>query len=185
MKKIFFCFLIFTLGILQTGWGETLRKPVWSGRFYPSETAALKQMIEKMVAVAQKSTDIQLPDGKLRALIMPHAGYIYSGLTAAHAGKVLHANQFSKVIIMGPDHRVGIDHVALSDVNAYETPLGKIFLHPDALKLRQESKIFKAVALSDKSEHSVEVILPFLQYFLKSFKFIPMVVGEVDPKMLI
>ncbi|MBF0452244.1 MAG: AmmeMemoRadiSam system protein B [Candidatus Magnetomorum sp.] len=181
MKKFFFCFLILVVGMIQTGWGETIRKSVWSGRFYPNDPSELKKMIEKLSLAAKNSPDIHLPDGPLKALILPHAGYIYSGLTAAHAVKVLHANQFSKVIIMGPDHRVGMSCVSLSDVDAYETPFGKILVHPDARKLRKISDIFKSVELSDQSEHSVEVILPFMHYFLKSFQFIPLVVGEVDP----
>jgi len=184
MKKYFLYFFILFLGIVNTGWGEAIRKPVWDGRFYPKDAANLRQMIEKMALIAKKNSDIIIPEGKLKALIMPHAGYIYSGLTAAYAGKVLNPNQFSKVIVMGPDHRVGMSHVALSDVNEYETPLGNIHLHPDANKLRQDEKFFRDEVMSDKSEHSVEVILPFLQYFLKSFKFIPLVVGTVNPKIL-
>jgi len=183
MKKIYFNIfaLIFTLSPLIHA---DTRDPVWAGRFYPSDKAELTQMIAKLSDIAQISPDIELPGGKLKALIMPHAGYIYSGLTAAHAGKVLKANQFSKVIVMGPDHRVGMSVVAISQVTAYETPLGTVKLHPDANKLRQYPSVFRAIKLSDQSEHSVEVILPFLQYFLQSFEFIPMVIGQIDPEIV-
>ena len=185
MKKIFIFTLFLTMiGIVSSAWTDT-RKAVWSGRFYPNDPSELKQMIEKLTQAAQKSSDIQLPDSQLKALIMPHAGYIYSGLTAAHAVKVLKANQFSKVILMGPDHRVGMDYVAISQVDAYETPLGKIALHDDVKKLRKYPSLFRSSKYSDQAEHSIEVILPFLQYFLKSFKFIPLVVGQVDPKILV
>jgi len=169
--------------MLITGIGQSIqadtRKPVWAGRFYPSDPSELNQMIEKLTHAAQKSPGIKFPASKLKALIMPHAGYIYSGLTAAHAVKVLRPNTFSKVILMGPDHRVGMDYVALSQVDAYETPLGKVALHNDTQKLRRHSSVFKTSRLSDQAEHSVEVILPFLQYYLKHFELIPLVVGQI------
>jgi len=171
-------------GVVSFAWTD-IRKPVWAGRFYPKNPSGLKRMIEKLTDAAQKSSDIQLPDSQLKALIMPHAGYIYSGLTAAHAVKVLKANQFSKIIVMGPDHRVGMNYVALSPVDAYETPFGKVALHDDAKKLREYPSVFRSSKYSDQAEHSIEVILPFLQFFLKSFEFIPLVVGQIDPKILV
>jgi hypothetical protein len=98
---------------------------------------------------------------------------------------VLKPNQFSKVIVMGPDHRVGMNYVAISQVSAYETPLGKIALHDDVKKLRKYSSVFRSSKYSDQAEHSIEVILPFLQFFLKTFEFIPLVVGQIDPKILV
>jgi len=169
---------------ISSAWADT-RSAIWSGRFYPSDPLKLKQMIEKFTRAATLSSDIHIPDGQLKALIMPHAGYIYSGQTAAYAAKVLKVNQFSKVIIMGPDHRVGMNYVAISQVSAYETPFGKIALHDDVEKLRKYPSVFRSSKYSDQSEHSIEVILPFLQYFLKSFKFIPLVVGQIDPKILV
>jgi len=172
------------IGITPSAWTDT-REAVWSGRFYPSDPFELKLMIEKLTYAAKKSSDIQLPDGQLKALIMPHAGYIYSGLTAGHAVNVLQANQFSKVIIMGPDHRVGMNYVAISQVDAYQTPFGKVKLHADANKLMKYTSVFRSSKYSDQAEHSIEVILPFLQYILKSFEFIPMVVGQIDPKIIV
>jgi len=185
MKKIIIFILLFiTIGIVPSALADT-RKAVWSGRFYPSDSSKLKQRIASLTKAARNNSNIQLPDGHLKALIMPHAGYIYSGLTAAHVVNVLKANQFAKVIIMGPDHRVGMNYVAISQVDAYETPLGKILLHDDAKQLKKYSSVFRSSKYSDESEHCIEVVLPFLQYYLKSFKFIPMVVGQIDPKILV
>jgi hypothetical protein len=184
MKKLLLMIILLMIVIVPFAWTDT-RKAVWSGRFYPDDPAELNQMIEKLAYAAKKSSDIQLPDNRLKALIMPHAGYIYSGLTAAHAVNVLKANQFSKVIIMGPDHRVGMNYVALSKVDAYETPFGQVALHDDVKKLRKYSSVFRSSKYSDQAEHSIEVILPFLQFSLKSFQFIPLVVGQVDPKLLV
>ncbi len=180
-----YCVLVFALifaphvdGLIA---GET-RAPVFAGRFYPSERTELRHTIAKLVANAEKTTSYKEPANlALRALIMPHAGYIYSGATAAHGTRILKGRRFSKVVVMGPDHRVGIRHAAISDVVAYDTPLGKIDLHRDSKNLRESASLFEYSPTSDRSEHSVEVVLPFLQYGLGSFKMVPVVIGGGDP----
>jgi len=117
---------------------------------------------------------------------MPHAGYSYSGYTAAHAALALEGRQFDKIIVMGPDHNVGFRGCAISDVTTYRTPLGVIDLHlEDIRRLREQPEIFIIPPpLSEKKEHSVEVILPFLQTWLDSFRLIPMVVGDASPELI-
>jgi MEMO1 family protein len=164
-------------------WSQTLRGPAYAGRFYPADPVELRRFIEELTQKANQ-TPITVPEGKhLKALILPHAGYVYSGFTAAHAAQVLTHATFSKVILMSPDHRVGFHHVAISDVDAYKTPLGSVSLHSDAKTLLKNSPLFQSVPLSDQQEHSVEVILPFLQVYLKEFTFIPMVVGRADDRL--
>jgi len=178
------CFL--SLGIFLYADGVNaakIRKAVVAGQFYPSDRAQLTQMIESLTRQAQQ-TKIDTPrQGVLKALILPHAGYVYSGLTAAHASHLLSENQFDKVILLGPDHRVGFSNGAITDAEAYETPLGRIKLHEDAAKLLQ-TKLFQTVPTSDRSEHSLEAVLPFLQYYLKEFELVPIVLGRGDTKAL-
>ena len=163
---------------------DNIREPVWAGRFYPASQVELEQVIDNFTRQA-KQTKIQIPrEGSLKALILPHAGYIYSGLTAAHSSLVLKENQFEKVILMGPDHRIGFNNSAISDVEAYQTPLGLVKLSKDAAALRSQSNLFRSIPDSDMQEHSVEVILPFLQYYIKKFEFIPIVTGMADFKSL-
>lgn len=157
---------------------ESIRKPVWAGKFYPDSEAELRQTIQELTQKAQKTPFHPPPNNKLKAIIIPHAGYIYSGFTAAHVSIALKNQSFSKVILMGPDHRIGFENCAISDVDAYQTPLGRIPLHPDAQKLRNISFMFTSNPASDSQEHSLEVILPFLQYYLTSFKLVPIVVGH-------
>ncbi len=157
---------------------RNVREAVFAGKFYPSGPHALKQQISKFNQAARQ-TDISIPEGKtLKALILPHAGYVYSGRTAAHASLVLNQGAFSKVIIAGPDHRVGFENAAVSDVDAYETPLGEVPLHPDAALLRKRFDSFRSVRASDKQEHGIEVILPFLQHSLPDFQMVPVVFGR-------
>ena len=163
--------------------GLNIREPVWAGRFYPASQAELERVIDNFTRQA-KQTKIQIPrKGSLKALILPHAGYIYSGLTAAHSSLVLKENQFEKVILMGPDHRIGFNNGAISDVEAYRTPFGLVKLSKDAAALRSQSNLFRSVPDSDMQEHSLEVVLPFLQHYLKNFEFIPIVLGRGDVKL--
>ena len=87
-------------------------------------------------------------------------------------------NKFKKIILLGPDHNVGIRYGAISDVLTYSTPLGKVRLHKDAAYLRENSIYFKANPSSDRLEHSLEVVLPFLQYYQKNFELVPIVFGQ-------
>ena len=154
-----------------------IREAVFAGKFYPADPKQLHQQIQGFLKEARKA-DIQTPAAKkLKALVMPHAGYIYSGRTAAYAARALADKHLAKVIIMGPDHRVGIRNGAVSNADAYETPLGQIDLHPDAAKLRSRFGFFRHVPASDQKEHSIEVILPFLQTKLSNFQMVPIVMG--------
>ena len=183
------CFFALALALAiplasQAVFAETVRKPIWAGLFYEADPATLEQSIDRLIRKAHE-THIQIPRNKrLRAIIMPHAGYIYSGWTAAHATRVLTANQFSKIILLGPDHRIGLKSAAICDATAYETPLGKINLHKDSIKLCQQTDLFQRLPISQDKEHSLEVILPFLQRCQHDFQLVPVVVGHADvPRM--
>ncbi len=157
-----------------------VRQAVWAGRFYQADPAALIQAIDQLTRKAQK-TRIRIPQNKsLKAIIMPHAGYIYAGWTAAHAARVMAVDQFSKVILLGPDHRIGFNNAAISDVAAYETPLGKISLHQDVTQLRRQPDLFQRLPASRDQEHSLEVILPYLQRWLADFQLVPVIIGPAD-----
>ena len=159
---------------------EVVRKPVRAGSFYPADPPELTGMVDRLTHKAQK-TPVRIPQNKpLKAIIMPHAGYIYSGWTAAHASLVLKRNQFSKVILLGPDHFIGISNGAICNVTAFETPLGKIKLHKNIVKLLRHTDLFRPLPVSKDKEHSLEVILPFLQTYLGKFQLVPVVVGRTD-----
>jgi len=161
-----------------------VRAPVVAGQFYPATATELNRTIAELVAGAQKA-DPDVPAGfELKALVIPHAGYMYAGSTAAHCVRILSGRHFSKVVVMGPDHRVGIRGAAISAVSAYHTPLGRIGLHEDSKQLRESSTLFEYSPVSDRIEHSVEVVLPFLQYALDEFQMVPVVIGGGDPRAI-
>jgi len=172
--------LLWTVGAAPLA-ASQVRDPVYAGRFYPAQHAELERTIAELVSAAAKSASRQNIKGHLRALIIPHAGYIYSGYTAAHTIRHLNNRTFSKVIVMGPDHRIGLPTAAISAVKAYDTPLGRLPLHPDAVRLRETSPLFEYSPSSDRIEHSVEVVLPFLQYGLGAFHLVPIVIGAGSP----
>jgi hypothetical protein len=163
---------------------EPVRPAVWAGKFYPESATELRQTLQRLMDQAARTPCALPAQGRLKALIVPHAGYVYSGWTAAHAHRVLAGLVIDKVILMGPDHRVGFANGAVSDALAFATPLGQIPLHTDARQLRQNATLFRPVAASDQQEHSLEVVLPFLQADLGRFQLVPIVLGACDPRQI-
>jgi hypothetical protein len=145
-----------------------------AGLFYPADTAALLRTVSALLAAA--------PAGEegAKAIIAPHAGYQYSGPTAAHAYRLLERRraQIHRVILLGPAHRVYLQGMGLPSVDVFTTPLGDVPL--DKTGIRQALEM-PGTQISDEAhaeEHSLEVHLPFLQAVLDEFEFVPIVVGD-------
>lgn len=173
------------LGGQHAAIGQTgLREPVWNGTFYPAKGDELLRLIDQLTRQAQTNASPVGAGRPLKALIMPHAGYIYSGSTAAHAARVLDNQSFDTVILLGPDHRLGITNAALSSAAVWQTPLGRVRLHPHNRTLSQKSDLFRVLGPTEDREHSLEVILPFLQVYLEAFELLPMILGPCDHQKL-
>lgn len=184
--KTLLSFLIMLLACMtaassrQQACAYTVREALYAGRFYPAQEEDLRKTITQYIRSA-KVSQVKIPKGALlRALIVPHAGYVYSGPTAAYAAVALSGTNFSRVIVMGPDHRVGFSGASVSAADAYATPLGRIRLSDAASRLRKSGPLFTCNAASDEAEHSVEVVLPFLQLSIKEFTLVPVVMGPGD-----
>ncbi|NQV16019.1 AmmeMemoRadiSam system protein B [bacterium] len=147
-----------------------------AGSFYPADPAFLqKQLIQLLSEATYKSALVP------KAIIVPHAGYIYSGSIASAAYRSIqqHNDTIRKVILFGPGHRVAVHGLAVPRVNQFQTPLGDINL--DQKTIRELVDTFTQVSYSDlahSEEHSIEVQLPFLQTALDKFSLIPLVVGD-------
>jgi len=162
---------------------QTIRKAAVAGQFYPNNVNDLSSEITTLLtqALSDSKREITTPL-QPKALIVPHAGYMYSGSTAADA--FLHLRPFKdkikRVVLLGPSHRVGFTGIASSSAAFFQTPLGDIPLDQDAnkhiLSLHQVHELDQA----HEFEHSLEVQLPFLQTLLTDFKLIPLVVGDAD-----
>lgn len=152
---------------------SAIRTPAVAGMFYPKDPAELHAMVAGYLSDAK-------PGPAPKALIAPHAGYIYSGPIAATAYKRLAAarGKVRRVVLLGPSHRVPFHGLAASSADTYRTPLGDIAIDREALAkigtLPQVIALDEAHAL----EHSLEVHLPFLQEVLGEFTLIPLVVGD-------
>ena len=161
-----------------------VRQAAVAGAFYPRQASALSNDVMALLAQARPDAETSDPPVKApKAIIVPHAGYIYSGATAALAYARLAAGRTSirRVVLLGPVHRVAVRGLALPGVDAFATPLGEIEVDQAAVAslapLRQVVLSPAAHAL----EHSLEVQLPFLQAVLADFKLLPLAVGDATP----
>jgi AmmeMemoRadiSam system protein B/AmmeMemoRadiSam system protein A len=159
----------------------TQRPPAVAGMFYPGEAAALRGELATCLAVAPAPTSAP---GLLKALIVPHAGYVYSGGTAGKGYALLapSAERIRRVVLLGPCHRVAVNGLAAPTVQAFATPLGSIPLDRAALDSLRD---LPQVVVSDAAhaqEHSLEVQLPFLQTVLRDFKLVPLAVGHTGAR---
>lgn len=156
---------------------EDIRRPVVADTFYPGDPEILDREIDSMMDKAEISS----LRGEIKALVSPHAGYVYSGLVAAVGYKHLKEQNASVVAIISPSHREYFAGVSVFNGKGYETPLGLV---PVDLELSnaliQQSQRFFSSWTGHRSEHALEVQLPFLQKALKEFKIIPIVMGEQD-----
>ncbi len=122
-------------------------------------------------------------EGRIAALLLPHAGYRYSGMVAAHAVKQIVGQTYSRVIVIGPSHRMPMmDAVSIPDVNAVETPLGRIEMDRALAERLWDDRLFQSHTHAHFHEHSVQIELPFLQRALGDFKLLPIVCGELGER---
>lgn len=158
----------------------TIREPAVAGHFYPAEAAELSRTVEHYLDEARFAAG-SVP----KALIAPHAGYIYSGPVAASAYATLRSGHqcISRVVLLGPAHCVRLWGLAFSSAELFRTPLGDIPVEP----VPEEILAMREVCVSDtahEAEHSLEVHLPFLQRTLGTFSIVPVVVGEAGPEVV-
>lgn len=157
---------------------ENIREPIFAGSWYPADEKELQNLTSKYLENVQKINF----DGKIKALIVPHAGYIYSGQIAATAFKQLDEN-YETIFLMGPSHRYYLTNVSISNFDYYSTPLRKVKVSDKANKMLEE-KIIKNIEEAHENEHALEVELPFLQTQLNDFEIVPLLVGPSDTNEL-
>ena len=158
-----------------------IRQPAVAGQFYPSDPDVLRRSVQKYVEEAT------LPEGldSVRAIIAPHAGYVYSGPTAGYAFKALAALSQKEwtVFLLGPAHRAYFDGVALGNYSAFRTPLGDAPIAVDRVaEMLARSSLYTRAPEAHAHEHCLEVEVPFLQVTLPDFRLVPMLFGDVDPR---
>jgi AmmeMemoRadiSam system protein B/AmmeMemoRadiSam system protein A len=154
---------------------ERVRQPAVAGAFYPGTPGELRDMVSGMLAAAEPPG----LNGKLVALISPHAGYIYSGEVAAYAYKLAQGKRFDAVIVIAPSHHVAFRGCSIYEGTAYRTPLGLARINTDlAGRLLDGYDFIISYPAAHDNEHSLEVQVPFLQEAVPDLKIVPIVMGE-------
>lgn len=157
------------------------RAPFFAGKFYPGSKPALKKLLEELFNHAR---ELSGNSSQLRAIVSPHAGYVYSGHVAASAfNQIPEGKTFQRVFILASSHQFHFRGAAVFDSGNYETPLGEIKVDTELAKTLVESnELFMQYPEAHEYEHSLEVQLPFLQYKLKNdFLLVPLVLGTQHP----
>jgi AmmeMemoRadiSam system protein B/AmmeMemoRadiSam system protein A len=154
------------------------RTPAVAGSFYPDDPAILRRMIETMVAAARPV------NVRPKALIVPHAGYIYSGPIAASAYAALAPirDRIRRVVLLGPAHLVWLRGLGSVSVDAFLSPLGSVPVDREFVRGIESLSQVSANDEAHGPEHSLEVQLPFLQSVLGRFSLVPLVVGDASPE---
>jgi len=150
-----------------------------AGQFYPAESGKLAQAIEGYLAAAEGQARGPAP----AAIIAPHAGYIYSGPIAASAYARIAPlrGTVTRVVLIGPAHRLPFRGLAVSDAEAFTTPLGRIEIDREAIEAIAALPQVKRLDAAYDDEHCLEVHLPFLQTVLGDFRLVPIVAGDASP----
>lgn len=153
-----------------------VRAAAVAGLFYPGDQRELASNVARYIAAAPASP--RAP----KAIIAPHAGYIYSGAIAGRAYATLKqaANQIKNVVLVGPAHRMAFNGIALPQADAFETPLGKVPIDQQAVAMLADMPQVSRRDDAHSEEHSLEVHLPFLQAILNEFVVAPLVVGRTS-----
>lgn len=157
---------------------KTIRKAAVSGQFYPDEPHVIERQIKNFLSKASTK-----PDPDTRALIVPHAGYDYSGQVAAEAYRLVQGYAFDSVIVIAFLHRILLHGVLIDNVDFYETPLGTVPVDRDfAFKLQSFHPALAHTFKGRMEEHSLEVQIPFLQSVVVGLKIVPVYIGMQDLK---
>lgn len=156
---------------------KRVRPAAVAGYFYPDDPKLLGNLVGKWLTSPSEPTPP-------KAIIVPHAGYVYSGEVAASAYAKLSGltDSINRIVLLGPAHRVYVDGLALSSADEFATPLGTIPIDRQASERLLQLPQVSINDAAHKQEHSLEVHLPFLQTLFRDFKLIPLVVGDALPE---
>jgi MEMO1 family protein len=185
-KWLFMILLGFSLTCGDRPWPEAaetappgggVREPILAGTWYPGKAEELRRTIQGYLAAARGGA----VQGELLGLMVPHAGYMYSGQVAAHAYSLLEESPVERVILIGPSHRFGFKGISVDQPSGYRTPLGVVPVDREFVKkLMDADSTLRDVPQAHSQEHSLEIQVPFLQVVLKRFSLVPIVMGQQD-----
>ncbi|ARN81601.1 AmmeMemoRadiSam system protein B [Methylocystis bryophila] len=173
--------------MVETRARRATRAAAVAGLFYPADPIDLRASVSELLGGVSAARGSALSRPMLddvpppKALIAPHAGYVYSGAVAAAAYRLLAKarEKISRVVLLGPSHRVAFTGMAATSADAYETPLGVVPVDRQWLDRAREIPQFGFLDEAHEGEHCLETQLPFLQVVLQEFKLVPILFGRV------
>lgn len=154
-----------------------IRNPSVAGLFYPADPASLHQDIAHYLDDAKP-----LPPKRPKAIVSPHAGYIYSGPVAAYGYAAVrpYAREIRRVVLLAPAHRLPFRGLAVPSAGVFRTPLGNVRIDGEGVATALQQPGVQVLDHAFDDEHAIEVQLPFLQEVLDEFSLVPIVVGMAD-----
>jgi hypothetical protein len=188
MKKIFYCLVVlFTFSSCKAEKinpnktdADSVRQPVFAGQFYPADSTKLAVQIKIFLENAKP-----LKIDNAVAIIVPHAGYIYSGQIDADAYSQLKENKYDLIVVLGTNHTTaGFSGISVFPKGAFASPIGIVEIDDEAAEelLKEDSDVTTNLAVHEK-EHSIEVQIPFIKYLFPRAKILPIIVGEPNIEM--
>lgn len=150
-----------------------------AGSFYPARSVELERYFEHFNTSYKE--DFTLPDVRSRVVIVPHAGYVYSGYTANIAYRILQKSGVKKFVVIGPSHRVAFEGVSLCDFSSYETPFGDIGADKSTAQ-KLKDKFLLSCFVDAHQEHSTEVQFPFIKYYMPDAQIVELVYSRADSR---
>ena len=176
IQCMYWAVLIWVLFPVALGYAESIRSSALAGQWYPDSESALRSDIRRYIDGSNNEPDISL-----RALIVPHAGYRFSGPVAGAGYALVEGEAYDRVVIMAPSHYGGFSGVSIGSFDYYETPLGRVPVDRVSCETLLANPLISSVDKVHLHEHAIEIQLPFLQLVLNDFKIVPMLIGQVTP----
>ena len=162
----------------------SIRLDAVAGQFYPSNPKEIESMVHHYNDILDKNIDMNTLESKdTRSVIVPHAGYIYSAFTANIAIRMLGAKNPKSITVIGPSHRVYLSGVSLCDYDRFETPLGDLKIDRPVVEMLKSEFGLRMVSEAHH-EHSTEVQMPLIKYYMPDTSVVELVCGDVDPDVL-
>ena len=174
MKKIFVLVMGILLILSVSVWPQGIRKSLLAGTWYNGDPEQLSRHIDSLLQNVEMHS---LPKGEISAIIVPHAGYVYSGQVAAYAYKLIQSKGFDTAVILSPSHRYGFEGCSIYLTGGYETPLGTAGVDDTLAKQISRATGFAYIPRAHREEHAVEIQVPFIQKVLPQAKIVPIVMG--------
>jgi hypothetical protein len=154
---------------------QEIRPSAVAGSWYPEERSVAAAQVAQMISDARGAPSLSQ---KPIALVVPHAGWRFSGVAAAAAFRNLHRGDFSRVVLVGPSHHEGFPGFVTSSVRAYRTPLGDVEIDRAAVEALLDGQLVRQLPEAENPEYSLEIEVPFLQMTLGSFRLVPVIAGD-------